>query len=480
MRLSRTLLIYCSLGLLWSACKSLKNNGPDPSADAAKDELVTMVDTLIQSALDTTQALLVIDTIPAPAPPRAPLEYMTVEEKAMLDEINLLRGDPNAYILHVDAYIASFISDPGWDAATKREEVQAANELIDELRTMEPLPPLRADESLYNVAVRHGEDMKVMEQVTHRGSDGSQPFQRIRDSTDLDGAENLVGGGIDVRESVLMLLVDGGVENRGHRRNLLDADWEYAACYRAGTIGDMTSTWVQLFAFPDIDEFAEEPIPGVKVQRSMASPSSPTASGDLLPGTDHSFLTNDEKEMVTEINLLRQNPKAYVPYVDEYVAYRRSVGAADDDFRFAAEELKTQLSLLGPMTLLQPNAALYQVAKQHGEDNRQHNQLEHTGSDGSDPFDRVKRSGLKNDVDERGYFSPNENLVGGESSVRRSVLVLLIDAGISSRGHRRALLNPKWQYVACYKIGTIENLPELRGSANDDMENCWVQLFAKN
>ena len=90
----------------------------------------------------------------------------------------------------------------------------------------------------------------------------------------------------------------------------------------------------------------------------------------------------------------------------------------------------------------------------------------------------IFRIGLKNYIDKDGNYSPNENLVGGESSPRESVVALLIDAGVYSRGHRKALLEPHWKYVACYKIGQIENLRELKGQQWDDMNNCWVQLFA--
>jgi uncharacterized protein YkwD len=46
----------------------------------------------------------------------------------------------------------------------------------------------------------------------------------------------------------------------------------------------------------------------------------------------------------------------------------------------------------------------------------------------------------------------NENIVGGtiKKGVRGMVISLLIDSGISSRGHRYNMLNPEWKYVGCY------------------------------
>jgi len=40
--------------------------------------------------------------------------------------------------------------------------------------------------------------------------------------------------------------------------------------------------------------------------------------------------------------------------------------------------------------------------------------------------------------------------VGGRKNARVLVIQLLIDAGISSRGHRYNMLNPNWEYVGCY------------------------------
>ena len=61
----------------------------------------------------------------------------------------------------------------------------------------------------------------------------------------------------------------------------------------------------------------------------------------------------------------------------------------------------------------------------------------------------------------------NENLVGGEKSVRILVIQLLIDSGISSRGHRYNMLDPSWKYIGCY------------GYKSEEMYN-YVQNFAKD
>lgn len=174
--------------------------------------------------------------------------YMKSQEKAMIDEINLLRSNPVAYIPYIEAYITRFQTS-GWDAATVREEVSSANELIQELQNTLRLPTLQPYESLHQVAIKHGKDVQRQGRIGHVGSDGSWPWDRVKKMTDLsDGGENLVGGGDDVRESVIMLLVDSGIPSRGHRNALLDSKWEYVACYEIGMVGPQNDSWVQVFA----------------------------------------------------------------------------------------------------------------------------------------------------------------------------------------------------------------------------------------
>lgn len=455
--------------------------------------------TVIDSTLVSTDSSAIpaefafVDTIPIAdtivfEEPKNPLEYMTIEEKSMIDEINLLRADPQAYAGFVDDYIQTIITDVSKDAETKRNVMVSAGKLILELQTMEPLPALLPRYKLYQVAKSHGKDMVEMKAINPIGSDGSHPFQRIRKDAELDGTENIVAGHSSIRESILSILIGKGENAPNYGRSLLDPQWEFIACYEAGKVGEVNNVWVQLFAFSieeEEDDDIEDSSADVfinEIEEVIAvdvAPAIVIENEEKSQEADYSFMTLEEKEMITEINLLRSNPKGYIPFVDSYSEkYERQFSANDQDFKKAVKELKEELENLKPLNQLEPHQGLYNVAKAHGLDNKNNHRLEHTGTDKSDPFDRVKRAGLKNYIDEKGYFAPNENLVGGEDSPKESVVALLIDSGVSSRGHRRALLQPKWEYVACYKIGLIENLNELKGQEIDDMNNCWVQFFA--
>ena len=64
-----------------------------------------------------------------------------------------------------------------------------------------------------------------------------------------------------------------------------------------------------------------------------------------------------------------------------------------------------------------------------------------------------------------GLTGGGENIIGGRKNTRELVIQLLIDAGISDRGHRYNMLNPNWEYIGCY------------GYEGDGMFN-YIQNFA--
>ena len=188
-----------------------------------------------------------VDTIPKedslalmePEEPKKPLEYMTIEEKGMIDEINLLRADPQAYARFIDDYTQSFVSDPYKNAETKRKEMAVAGKVIIDLQTMEPLPALLPHFKLYMVAKLHGAEIVETKKTELIGSDGYHPFQRIRENAELEGDENIIYGVSSTRKTIISILIENSRGVQSRQTNLLDPQWEYVTCHRIGTVGEV-------------------------------------------------------------------------------------------------------------------------------------------------------------------------------------------------------------------------------------------------
>ena len=72
----------------------------------------------------------------------------------------------------------------------------------------------------------HCNDIGPKGQISHIGSDGSQPWERIERYAEWDGsvAENISFGQDTGADLILNLYIDDGVTNRGHRTNMINKE----------------------------------------------------------------------------------------------------------------------------------------------------------------------------------------------------------------------------------------------------------------
>jgi hypothetical protein len=199
------------------------------------------------------------------------------------------------------------------------------------------------------------------------------------------------------------------------------------------------------------------------------------------------YMKPSEIAMIHEINLLRSDPAGYLKYVDQYVAEAKkrpeSVGKgqmkysltfnymledgveklvsvdtlwldAPEDEMTAVESLRRDLSASAPLSVLQPDIGIYQAVKSYASDQDAHQwTLRHNGSDGSWPWDRIRKFSP-------GMVEGNEHIASRfpEPTPRQIVIQLLIDTGIPGYNHRFILLDPKWTHVACFDAGLKEGM----------------------
>ncbi|MFT4254695.1 MAG: CAP domain-containing protein [Caulobacter sp.] len=138
-------------------------------------------------------------------------------EQAVLEEINYVRANPQAYAREL-----------GRGEPAMGEDPNALDEAIAELQRQRPLPPLTADDRIDDAARDHARAQGSRGDVGH-GAAGSLG-QRLRKYGVYAGlsAENISYGYDHPRDVVRQLIVDSRVPGRGHRRNILSTGYSSA------------------------------------------------------------------------------------------------------------------------------------------------------------------------------------------------------------------------------------------------------------
>jgi uncharacterized protein YkwD len=114
-------------------------------------------------------------------------------------------------------------------ALRTQEGVRALDEAVRFLRATQPQQPLALSPGLCQAAADH-----CCEQsrgaTGHQGRDGSNPGARISRYGAWQGgwAENIAYGQRSAREIVLALIIDDGVRDRSHRRNIFNPNYNVA------------------------------------------------------------------------------------------------------------------------------------------------------------------------------------------------------------------------------------------------------------
>jgi uncharacterized protein YkwD len=155
-------------------------------------------------------------------------DYLTEAEREVIQEMNLARTDPKAYAEFIKAYRATHIEGNifarnGMRMMTQ-EGLPAVDEAIAFLEEVKPVGPLKPSKGLSLASKSHADDIGPKGIVGHVGSNGSTFKQRIEAQGRWDGeiGENISFGPTKAREIVMLLIIDDGVPNRGHRVNIFN------------------------------------------------------------------------------------------------------------------------------------------------------------------------------------------------------------------------------------------------------------------
>jgi len=101
--------------------------------------------------------------------------------------------------------------------------------LIHDLSNLSALPPLIPSKKLNQIASSHTKDLgSNRRSISHNSSKGESFKERLNRFGYFECvSENVYEGKKDGLQAVLFLLIDAGVQNLGHRKNILDPDMKY-------------------------------------------------------------------------------------------------------------------------------------------------------------------------------------------------------------------------------------------------------------
>jgi uncharacterized protein YkwD len=198
---------------------------------------------------------------------------------------------------------------------------------------------------------------------------------------------------------------------------------------------------------------------GVDAQKKRAAKPALQKSKPVTapPAKAHS---TKEEEILAEINLARANPIQYAGYLEAFkpnykgkeLTFSGGNSLVTNEGVSACDEAIAYLRTLKPMAQLEMRAGLVLGAKAHLGDLVKTGGRGHKGSDGSVPEDRVSRYGTWSD-------SVGENILYDSRKAREDVISLIIDDGVTTRGHRKNILKPTFHVVGIAlgngKSGTI-------------------------
>ena len=160
------------------------------------------------------------------------VDYLNESEKDVILASNSVRTNPahfgELYVKPVTGTFDGFLMIESNDVRIQTQEgVAAVNELYNQLLRMDNMGMYLPSEGLSRAAADHALDQSRTGDLGHSGSDGSQPFERINryGEWQVSAGENISYGNDDGLGIILQLLIDDGVPSRGHRKNILNPDF---------------------------------------------------------------------------------------------------------------------------------------------------------------------------------------------------------------------------------------------------------------
>jgi len=136
----------------------------------------------------------------------------------------------------------------GRDYATTRLDAERARDLVNAYRREKGLRPLKLQPALTEAARAHSRDLAKWDRISHFGSDGSNPWDRVKRAgyNAKLAAENVGTGQVNIEE-----VLKGWQASPGHNRNLLLPEAEHMGIALAQDAkAEFKTFWTLVIASP--------------------------------------------------------------------------------------------------------------------------------------------------------------------------------------------------------------------------------------
>ena len=160
--------------------------------------------------------------------------YLNDLEREVIHELNKVRSNPKRYSEeYIEELFTAFKGNlyiyPGQDPVKSKEGIKPLMECIQVLRNTVPLPILSPAEGLAKASRILVNDQQFGG-IGHITRNGSTPQKRIEKygEWNINSGEDIAYGSFEARQIVIALLIDDGVPDRAHRKNILNKRYKYA------------------------------------------------------------------------------------------------------------------------------------------------------------------------------------------------------------------------------------------------------------
>ena len=148
------------------------------------------------------------------AQPSEDIRFLDSTSAEVVFLINLMRINPQKF--------NATIVVPNQVALTKNFSQKYVQSLIRDLKKQPVVPLLHPSQPLTNIALTHASYLGKTGRASHHNSKGQSPCQRIKKVLDYSSCGENIDLGNNIAINILFnLLVDDGLPELGHRKNLL-------------------------------------------------------------------------------------------------------------------------------------------------------------------------------------------------------------------------------------------------------------------